>query len=281
MAIFYNQATLSYSGGTINSNITTGELAETVTAAKTAVTGTYAPGGRIAYALTIVNSGESDATDVEVTDDLGGYLFDGETVYPLAYQDGSLVLFVDGVEQPAPDVVAGPPLRIGGFDLPAGSDAVLLYEAAVTAYAPLGPDAEITNTASVSGGCVPVPLSAAATVAMDTAPMLSVAKSMCPGVVTGCSGVEYTFVIQNVGGEAGPEADVVIRDVFNPVLKDLTVTVDTEPSPRIAYNYDEETGEFETAAGQLIVPGATFAQNGDGSWTTTPGVLTLTVSGSF
>ena len=43
---FQNMATLTYTGGTVNSNIVTGELREVLTAAKTAVRENYEPGGR-------------------------------------------------------------------------------------------------------------------------------------------------------------------------------------------------------------------------------------------
>ena len=42
---FQNMATLTYTGGTVNSNIVTGELREVLTAAKTAVRENYEPGG--------------------------------------------------------------------------------------------------------------------------------------------------------------------------------------------------------------------------------------------
>ena len=57
MATFYNQATLSYNGNTTTSNITTGEIVEILSAAKTAVTDTYRANGRITYIVSIVNSG--------------------------------------------------------------------------------------------------------------------------------------------------------------------------------------------------------------------------------
>ena len=50
MASFTNFATLSYNGGTTNSNIVTGEILEALTAVKTAVSANYSAGGRITYA---------------------------------------------------------------------------------------------------------------------------------------------------------------------------------------------------------------------------------------
>ena len=85
MATFTNQATLTYSGGTANSNITTGQLLEVLTASKTAVVPTYRTGRPITYLITLINSGAAALTGLTVTDDLGGYVFNGNTVYPLTY----------------------------------------------------------------------------------------------------------------------------------------------------------------------------------------------------
>ena len=83
MAIFSNQATLSYNGNSTNSNIAYGEILDVLVATKTAVEGTYTPGQIVTYVVTLRNTGTSSLTGLTVTDDLGGYLFNGSTVYPL------------------------------------------------------------------------------------------------------------------------------------------------------------------------------------------------------
>ena len=107
MAIFSNQATLTYNGNSTNSNIAYGEIMDVLTATKTAVEGTYTPGDLVTYVVTLRNTGNAMLTGLTVTDDLGGYLFNGTTVYPITYEDGSLVMFTDGAPQPAPAVTAG------------------------------------------------------------------------------------------------------------------------------------------------------------------------------
>ena len=280
MPVICNQATLSYSGGTTNSNITVGQVVEVLTATKSAVSGGYTPGDSIAYVVSIVNSGDSPLTGLTVTDDLGGYEFGGGTLYPLSYVDGSLLYFVGGVRADVPTVEAGPPLVISGIDIPANSNVTLVYEAEVTEFAPLGDDASITNTAVVTGAC---PAEGDATVCMECRPELTISKSMCPDSVTCQGALTYTFVVQNTGcAEACAEDAVVISDTFDPVLRDLAVTLDDQAlSAPGDYTYDEATGEFATVAGRITVPGATFTQNDDGSWTTTPGVTVLTVSGTL
>lgn len=136
MATFTNQATLTYNGGTASSNITTGELLEVLTATKTAVVPTYRSGRPITYLITLVNAGTADLTGLTVADDLGGYTFNGATVYPLSYTAGSVRYYRNGVLQAAPAVTAGPPLTITGITVPAGGSTVIAYEAEPTAFAP-------------------------------------------------------------------------------------------------------------------------------------------------
>ena len=118
MASFTNFATLSYNGGTTNSNIVTGEILEALTAVKTAVSANYSAGDRITYALSLVNTGTAAITDYTVTDNLGGYTVGANTVYPLAYNAGTVRSYINGVLQTAPTVTAGPPLTVTGLMSP-------------------------------------------------------------------------------------------------------------------------------------------------------------------
>ncbi|MBE6990578.1 MAG: hypothetical protein E7426_07535 [Ruminococcaceae bacterium] len=281
MAIFTNQAMLSYNGRSIHSNVTTGEILEVVAVYKTAVSAGYEPGGRVTYAVSLVNSGDIAVSGFTVSDDLGGYTFDGDTLYPLSYVEGSLVCLVNGVRETVPAVTAGPPMTVSGIDLPAGGSAVLIYEAQATAYAPLGIDAEISNTVTAAGTGIAAPLTATAAVSADMAPRLSITKSVSPDTVVGNSELTYTFLIQNTGDEAGADAGVAITDTFDPVLENLMVLLNGTPMSSTGYTYDGSTGVFATDSGAIIVPAAVFAQNSDGTWMTTPGVAELTVSGTI
>ena len=151
IATIYNQATLTYSGGTVNSNITQSELSDAVTVTKTPVSAAYEPGGTVSYAVGIVNTGTAELTGLTVTDDLGGYAFEEDTIYPLTYVEGSMKLLIDGVPQAEPTVESGPPMTVTGLTIPAGGSAVLVYEARVSEYAPLGTAAQINNTVTVTG----------------------------------------------------------------------------------------------------------------------------------
>ena len=155
MAQFTNQAQLSYNNATINSNIAVGEILEILSADKIAVTTTYNAGGDVTYVISAVNSGTTPVSGISVTDNLGAYPFGEETLYPLTYKDGSVRLYINGVLQAAPTTVAGPPLVISGITLPANSNMVLVYEATVNSFAPLGEGDSVVNTATVTGTALP------------------------------------------------------------------------------------------------------------------------------
>lgn len=282
MATFTNFATLSYNGGTATSNTVTGELLETLTAAKTAVEGSYAAGDDVTYVVTLTNSGTAAFTNLTVTDNLGAYFFEEADVYPLNYVDGTLLYYVNGVLQPAPTVTAGPPMTITGITVPAGGNAALVYNAAVTGFAPLAADRTITNTVTISGGGLTAPVTAEAVITAETAADLSISKSLSPAVVTENGQLTYTFVIENNGSAPATAADnLILTDVFDPILSDIAVTFNgTAWAEGTNYTYDETTGTFATLAGQITVPAASFTQNTDGTWTVVPGTAVLTITGT-
>lgn len=281
MAIFTNRATLSYSGGVINSNTVTGELLEVLSVTKDAVSDVYADGDIVTYVVTVRNTGGSALTGLTVTDDLGGYELEGETLYPLDYVEGSILYYLNGVVQPAPAVTAGPPLVITGLNVPAGGNATLVYQARVNDLAPLGAEDTIVNTVTVTGPGVVTPVTDTETISAVAAANLTISKAICPAVVTDNSRLTYTFVIQNTGNTpAVATDDVIITDTFNPILTDLVVTYNGEPWVEgVNYTYDEATGLFTTLPG-ISVPAATFTRNPDGTFTVTPGVATVTVTGT-
>lgn len=283
MAVFTNFATLSYKGGTRNSNTVTGEIMETVSVQKTAISTGYGAGDTLSYAVSLVNSGPTDVSGLTVTDDLGAYELDGTMLYPLAYVDGTARLIVNGALQPAPTVTAGPPLAFTGIDIPAGGSAVLVYEADVTGYAPLAPDSEITNTVTVTGGGVSVPLTASATVESLDSADLFISKALSPAVVPANGEITYSFELTNTGNTEAVAADeVVVSDDFDPILTNISVSFNGAAWTRaVQYSYDETTGAFATLPGQITVPAASYTQNADGTWTIEPGTATLTVSGTI
>lgn len=284
MAIFSNQATLTYNGNTTNSNIAYGEILDVLAATKTAVEDYYTPGEVVTYVVTLRNTGSTALTGVTITDDLGGYVFADATVYPLTYEAGSATLFVNGVPQSDPAVTAGPPLVVSGLTIPAGGNLVLVYQARANAFADPAAGSTIVNTVTVTGDGISTPITATETVTVAAAPNLTISKSISPAQVVDNDRVTYTFVIQNTGNEAVVATDnAAITDVFDPILTDLTVTFEGSTwTEGVQYTYDETTGLFATLPGALPVPAATYTRDPNtGAYTLTPGIATLIVTGTI
>ena len=284
MLTFTNQAALSYRNRVRYSNLTTGQIADALIVTKEALTGTYGPEDDVTYVVTLTNNGTAALTDLTVEDDLGGYEFDGGTLYPLSYVPGSLRYFVNGAVQPAPTVVAGPPLSVSGISVPAGGNAMLVYEATVTEYADPAQDGSITNTVTVSGASLTAPVTASATVTAQNGPELSIAKALSPETVGADRQVVYTFTIENQGNAAtSAEDNVIVTDTFDPALSDISVTLNGTPLPQAGYyTYDEATGAFATVAGAIPVPAAVFTQDPNtGVYTAEPGEAVITVTGTI
>ena len=275
---FFNQAQLSYNGRTVNSNMAVGEVLGSLTMTKTAVTDEYTVGDDVTYVISIANSSASPMTGITVTDDLGGYEYDAGTLYPLTYVTGSVKYYQNGEYQPtAPTVTAGPPLAFSGITVPANGNVMLIYEATANEFAPASAGGTIVNTASVDEN-----VTATETVSVAEAPDLSVTKSITPVPVTQSGTVTYTFVIQNFGNAAADADDnAVLSDVFDPVLTDIAVTLDGEPLEETT-GYTYEGGTFATVDGVMTVPAADYERDPDtGAFTATPGVATLTVTGTI
>lgn len=282
MATFTNQATLRYNGNVVNSNITTGELLEVLSATKTAVINTYSQGSDITYVINIVNSGTIGFTGLSITDNLGEYPFGTGMLVPLDYVAGSVRYYVNGVLQPAPSVEAGTSLVIDGLSVPANGVTTIIYVASANQYAPLGLEGLITNTAVISGGGV-TEITVTETVTPESGAMLTIAKSICPTTITENGRLTYTFVIENIGNTPAIVTDAAqITDTFNPILTELTVTFNNAAwTEGVDYTYSETTGEFATIPGQITVPAATYTQDSEtGAWIVEPGVAILSVTGT-
>ena len=175
MATFTNQATLTYNGGTVNSNIVTGELVQVLTASKTAAAESYRTGDLVTYVVQLRSTGAAALTGLTVTDTLGTTNFPatGGTVQltPLTYQPGTLRYFTNGVLQTAPAVtVLANGIRIEGISVPAGGVITLVYTTRVNAFADPSAEGTIENTVTVTGGTTdPDPGQPEAVVSADVA----------------------------------------------------------------------------------------------------------------
>lgn len=283
MATFYNQATLNYNNTTTTSNITTGEIVDSLTATKTALVPTYTSGDNVTYVISIVNSGTTDYTGLTVTDNLGAYTYNTSTVYPLTYTPDSIRYYINGALQATPTIGATRPLTLTGISVPAGGNTTIVYETTANNFAPPAAASTITNTVTITGTGITEPVTATETVTVLAAPMLNISKSLSPTTINGNGQITYTFIIQNMGNTAAAATDnATIIDTFTPALSNITVTYNGDTMPVTTfYTYDETTGLFQTVPGQITVPAATFTQSATGEYTVTPGIATVTVTGTI
>lgn len=283
MAVFTNQATLSYNNTTTTSNIVTGEIIEVLSAAKNALNQEYGHGDIVTYAISIINSGTTAFSNLSITDNLGAYTAGTATVIPLTYVSGTANYYANGILQTTPSVTSTNPLVISGINVPAGGNVVVLYSVRVNDFAPLASSSTITNTAVISGSGITNNLMVSETITVANAAQLGITKSLSPATVAENGQLTYTFVIQNTGNTAATATDnATITDLFEPILKDITVTLNgTVLAEGPQYVYDEATGLFQTVAGVITVPAATYVQDSTtGQWNITPGATVLTVTGT-
>lgn len=283
MPTFTNQAFLSYRNRVTSSNIVTGEVRDVLSVTKTAVNQAYTADGRVTYIISLINTGSNALSNLTLSDNLGAYTFATTQVVPLDYVEGSLRYFVNGTLQATPAVTNLSPLVVNNITVPAGGNALLVYETQTNGFAPLGTNGSITNTATVTGGGLTTPLTAEEVVNAEQAALLTITKAIDPVSVSDGEPLTYTFVIQNFGSVATVATDdVVVTDTFDPILNPITVTLDgVTLTEGVGYTYDATTGNFATTIGTITVPAATYTQDPTtGVWTVTPGEVQLVVTGT-
>lgn len=288
MATFTNQATLTYNGGTVNSNIVTGELVQVLTASKTAAAESYRTGDLVTYVVQLRSTGAAALTGLTVTDTLGTTNFPatGGTVQltPLTYQAGTLRYFMNGVLQTAPAVtVLANGIRIEGITVPAGGVSTLVYTTRVNAFADPSAEGTIENTVTVTGGSLTEAVTATETLPAAAAAELRIVKALEPVRVSDSGTLTYTFAIENYGGaDADAAAGVTVTDRFDPILRNIAVTYNSDAWLASNYTYDPATGLFRTVPAAITVPAASAVQDpATGAWTVTPGSATLQITGTI
>lgn len=282
MAQFTNQATISYTGGEASSNIVTGEITQAIVMTKDSAQECYRQGDILTYVINLRNTGAAAFSGLTLTDNLGRYAFGEGGLVPLEYA-GLVLYYVNGVLQPTPTVTPGPPLSISGISIPAGGNAAIVYRVRAGETAPLGEEATVTNTATLTGEGLITPVTAEVSVGACTGARLAIAKALNPTSVTENGKLTYTFTITNSGiTPADAAAGIVFSDTFDPILKNISVTLNGTVLPGTGnYTYNTATGVFTTTAGVITVPAATYAQNPTtGVWSVTPGTTVLEISGT-
>ena len=274
MATFFNQATLIFEGAQTLSNITEGAVNSTLTITKAALSLDYERNSLVSYLITITNPTGSTREGVIVNDNLGTFSLGDELITPLDYVDGSAILLTDGVSAPLGATATEGTLTFDPISIAANSSVNIIFTARVNELAPLDVGSTIENTASTE--CIDE--GATAEVGVRSFTSLTIAKAVCPMNVSCGERISYTFIIQNTGNTPASDG-LIVSDTFTPQLTDLIVTLDGEPFPATSYTYDEISGVFTTAEGEITVPAAAYTVGEGGVISTTPGVAVLTVSG--
>ena len=132
------------------------------------------------------------------------------------------------------------------------------------------PTVEAGPPLTVSG--ISVPANGNATIIYETAvnefaPFATGSDVVNTARITG-GGITPITISETIAAESTP-------------ILNITKSVSPWTAPT-NYTYNETTGLFATAAGQITVPAATFTQDPEtGAWVTTPGVSTLVVTGTI
>ncbi len=279
MPTFQNRAALTLGGNVINSNVVQGEVTDVLRLTKTAIDGSYGPGDTVTYAVSVINTGAAAYTGLTLTDNLGAYEFNGQTLTPLDYVADSLHVYSNGVlVSPAPAVTD--PFTVTGLNVPAGGNLLIVYSADVNRFASPAADGSIVNTATVNGAALGAPLTADGTVNASTDPNLTISKAICPSVITENGNITYTFVVQNTGNTpVEADAAAVITDTFETTMTGMQVTFNGQPwTENTDYTYNNGTGLFTTVS-PITVPAATVTQDPTtGEYSLQPGVSELVIS---
>lgn len=280
MAVITNQANLTYTYGTVTasvlSNLASTERNVSMTAEKRALEESYREGSTLTYLISLKNGGEAPVENLVVTDNLGAYTPAGaaDPVMPLTFT-GQATLYINGAFSETLTPVTGENgVQFTIPSIPAGADALLIYQAAVNGLAPLEAGSEITNTAQI-GGTDPATVSATVPVA-DYADV-SIEKEMSPNPISDGGTMTVTFTIENRGNTEA--TDLLLTDDFPIALSDLSVAVNGAPVTDFTF----EDNLFTLPAGgatTLSVPAATFTQDDTGAVTVNPGVLTVVLTGT-
>ena len=280
MATILNQANLTYTYGTttatVASNLAETEWNSALSAEKRALEDSYRAGSTLTFMISLQNGSAVPIENLTITDDLGAFTPAGASspVVPLTFT-GHATLYTDGTfsEELTPETVPeGVKFTIP--EIPANTDALLVYQATVNSFAPLAVGSEITNTVSIGDT---EPLIASATVPVAQYADVTIEKEMTPNPITDGGTLSMTFTIENRGNVEA--TDLSLTDDLPLSLSDLAVTVNGAPSTDFTLDASKFTLPSGTQ-GTLSVPAATFTQDETGAICVNPGVLTIEVSGT-
>ena len=286
--IITNRATVNYNSGTSTavaySNITRTVLNGSLSVSKSSLSKGYRIGQELTYIITVTNNQSVEAQEIRVTDDLGTFTEGGNEITPLSYI-GTAELFINGVFVSELDALVGSNSVIFEIDsIPSNGTAQIIYRAQANEFACTSLGAAIINTACAEFVCnCPCEESAcdSVTVPVEEYADLRVTKSACPGAVACGERLSYVIEIYNYGNIDADEIE--ITDEFDPVLEDITVSLNGESLDSSRFNYVGGVLTISSETGSdITVPASTCTRDSEtGKAVTTPGIVTVTVSGKI
>lgn len=287
--IITNQATLNYRYGNITartvSNVTSALLNGPLSITKSSLSDSYRLGQDITYLITVTNNGNAQVNGVVVTDDLGSYELNGNTITPLTYI-GPAQLFINGVFNSILQPVVGEDnITFNISSIPANGNAQIMYLTRINSSACGAAEAYITNTATAYLNCdcpCEGPATASHTITAEEFADVRMVKNVCPNPATCGEVLNYTITVYNYGNMEATE--IVLTDSFEPALTDITVTVDGDIIPSENYSYVNGVLTLPSAGSDysISIPPAVFTQDPvTGVCTVTPSSVVITISGTI
>jgi uncharacterized repeat protein (TIGR01451 family) len=192
-------------------------------------------------------------------------------------------LFINGEFSSLLDATVGNDSVIFEIEsIPARGNAQIIYRTRVNEFACFSIGATVTNTACAEFDCS-CPCEETAcdsfTVTVDEYADLRVTKTACPNPVACGERLGYTIDIYNYGNTDADE--IIITDVFDPALEDISVALNGETLLSDKYRYVGGVLTISRATGSdITVPAATCSRDAETSRINIiPGKATVAVSG--
>lgn len=284
-----NRATVSYSAngvaGTAVSNLATATLQGPLNITKASMESSYRANSVLTYILTLDNTAATPLTNVTVTDNLGTFSYQPDvsvpavSVTPLSYVGPSRLYIGGTFSQLLTPTATNDSVSYTLPTIPANSTAMIIYDVAANANAPLAAESAIANTATATATGFAEPVTATHSVSAASYADVRIIKSMTPDPVTEGSNLTYTFTIYNYGNTAAE--NVVLTDTFTPApAAPLAVTVNGTDAAASDYTYSGGVFTLPSTTGTAItVPAATVTTSSTGAVSVSPGTTVVTITG--
>lgn len=287
---FLSAASLSFEyghqKGFIISNTTNASVQDAITVNKTALTKSYFLNKEIFYCIAIINNKPTTIKNLKISENLGAYsnssLPSEAKFIPLDYS-GPSFLYINGAfdSQIIPEIYSDKTIfKVN--DLPAYSNILLIYSATVNNKAPISKKSSIINISNITSDEISKPVLCSKKIFVDEKADINIVKYMYPNPALPGELITYNFTIYNYGNTKA--TNVKLNDTLLPAPNNLNVAVNSKNLPRKDYSYINGTLNIPSYDSNfsISIPPAKFLQDSTtGTFTTSPGVTNIIVSGKI